>query len=63
MPQKMPLVIGVTAGASTPNNKIGDTILRLFELWGEDTASLIAEVEALGPIEPKSDLDDPHEHE
>ena len=63
MPQKSPLVIGVTAGASTPNNKIGDTILRLFELWGEDTSELIAEIEALGPIEAKPDLGDPHEHE
>jgi hypothetical protein len=42
--------LGVTAGASTPNNKIGDTILRLFELWGTDTSTLIAEIEALGPV-------------
>ena len=61
MPQKDELVIGVTAGASTPNNKIGDTILRLFELWGEDTSHLIAEIEALAPVEPKVGAADPHE--
>jgi len=47
-PSKTPLTIGVTAGASTPNNKIGDTVLRLFELAGENIADLVAEAEALG---------------
>lgn len=46
-PAQTPLTIGVTAGASTPNNKIGDTVLRLFELAGEDIADLVAEAEAL----------------
>ncbi|HEY3321781.1 MAG TPA: 4-hydroxy-3-methylbut-2-enyl diphosphate reductase [Planctomycetota bacterium] len=41
-PEKAPLAIGVTAGASTPNNKIGDLILRLFELAGEDISSLVS---------------------
>jgi 4-hydroxy-3-methylbut-2-enyl diphosphate reductase len=62
MPQKAELTIGVTAGASTPNNKIGDTILRLFELWGVDTTDLIAEIEALGPVESVA-VADPHENE
>ena len=31
LPQR-PLTIGITAGASCPNNLIEDTILRLFEL-------------------------------
>jgi 4-hydroxy-3-methylbut-2-enyl diphosphate reductase len=29
-----PIVVGVTAGASCPNNLIEDTILRVFELRG-----------------------------
>lgn len=51
-PAKRPLVIGVTAGASTPNNKIGDTVVRLLELFGENIEDFIAEVEALGPSLP-----------
>jgi len=47
-PATTPLTIGVTAGASTPNNKIGDTVLRLFELAGENIADLSAEADALG---------------
>lgn len=31
-----PLVIGLTAGASTPNNKIGETIVRILALRGLD---------------------------
>ena len=72
MPEKTTLTIGVTAGASTPNNKIGDTVVRLFELFGEDIEDLIAEVEALGPELPKDiqdelkhgheDDDEKHEH-
>ncbi len=30
-----PLRIGITAGASTPNNKIGETIERIAGLRGE----------------------------
>jgi 4-hydroxy-3-methylbut-2-enyl diphosphate reductase len=51
-PSKRPLVIGVTAGASTPNNKIGDTVVRLLELYGDDIDDFIAEVEAMGPSLP-----------
>jgi len=40
-------LISVTAGASTPNNKIGDVIFRLFELNGSDLDALIADIEAL----------------
>ncbi|MCY3022964.1 MAG: 4-hydroxy-3-methylbut-2-enyl diphosphate reductase [Planctomycetota bacterium] len=47
-PDKTPLTIGLTAGASTPNNKIGETVLRLFELAGTDVTDLVAEAEALG---------------
>jgi 4-hydroxy-3-methylbut-2-enyl diphosphate reductase len=61
MPEKSPLTIGVTAGASTPNNKIGDTVVRLFELFGEDIEDLIAEIEAMGPELPK-DIQDALKH-
>jgi len=37
-----PLTIGVTAGASCPNNLIEDAILRLFELHGIDRTRLLA---------------------
>ena len=33
-----PLRIGITAGASTPNNKIGETIERIAALRGESLA-------------------------
>lgn len=36
-----PLTIGITAGASCPNNLIEDTILRLFELHGIPTEQLL----------------------
>jgi 4-hydroxy-3-methylbut-2-en-1-yl diphosphate reductase len=48
-PNRTPLTIGVTAGASTPNNKIGDTIMRLFELSGENIDDLVADIETMGP--------------
>ena len=35
-----PLRIGVTAGASTPNNKIGDAVARIFATRGTDPATL-----------------------
>jgi 4-hydroxy-3-methylbut-2-enyl diphosphate reductase len=41
LPQR-PLTIGVTAGASCPNNLIEETILRLFELHGIDRETLLA---------------------
>lgn len=39
LPEK-PLTIGVTAGASCPNNLIEDTVIRLFELFGIDREAL-----------------------
>jgi 4-hydroxy-3-methylbut-2-enyl diphosphate reductase len=40
----LPLVVGVTAGASCPNNLIEDTIVRLFELEGIPRESVLAAV-------------------
>ena len=53
-PAKRPLVIGVTAGASTPDNKTGDVFLRLFELHGGDVSDLLAELAARPGPEPDS---------
>jgi len=36
----VPLRIGITAGASTPNNKIGEAIARVFRIRGIDPASI-----------------------
>jgi 4-hydroxy-3-methylbut-2-en-1-yl diphosphate reductase len=36
LPPDRPLRIGVTAGASTPNNKIGETVARIFATRGID---------------------------
>lgn len=38
-----PLVVGVTAGASCPNNLIEETILRVFELRGHGRDEVLAE--------------------
>lgn len=38
MPAHRPLVVGITAGASTPNKAIGDTIERLAQLMGVPVA-------------------------
>jgi 4-hydroxy-3-methylbut-2-en-1-yl diphosphate reductase len=35
-----PVRVGVTAGASTPNNKIGDTVARVFATRGIDPATI-----------------------
>ncbi len=35
-----PLVIGVTAGASTPNNKIGETVARILAIRGIDATQV-----------------------
>jgi 4-hydroxy-3-methylbut-2-enyl diphosphate reductase len=35
-----PVRVGLTAGASTPNNKIGDTVVRVFATRGIDVGSL-----------------------
>lgn len=36
-----PLRIGITAGASTPNNKIGQAVARVFAIRGVDPASIV----------------------
>ena len=41
LPTSGPLRVGITAGASTPNNKIGEAIARLFTIRGVNPASLI----------------------
>ncbi|MDQ3622550.1 MAG: 4-hydroxy-3-methylbut-2-enyl diphosphate reductase [Verrucomicrobiota bacterium] len=38
----LPVIVGVTAGASCPNNLIEDTILRVFELHGISREQLLA---------------------
>ncbi len=38
-----PIVVGITAGASCPNNLIEETLIRLFQLRGINEAQLIAE--------------------
>jgi 4-hydroxy-3-methylbut-2-enyl diphosphate reductase len=43
------LRVGVTAGASTPNNRVGEVVERLLELRGVDLAAL-----DLGPASPAS---------
>lgn len=35
------LRIGITAGASTPNNKIGDAVARMFAIRGVDPATIV----------------------
>jgi 4-hydroxy-3-methylbut-2-en-1-yl diphosphate reductase len=42
LPRRRPIVIGITAGASCPNNLIEDTIIRLFELQGIPAERLVA---------------------
>ncbi len=40
LPATGPLRVGITAGASTPNNKIGEAVARIFATRGVDPASL-----------------------
>ena len=40
MPARGAARIGLTAGASTPNNKIGDTVARIFATRGIDPATI-----------------------
>jgi 4-hydroxy-3-methylbut-2-enyl diphosphate reductase len=40
LPTSGPLRIGITAGASTPNNKIGQAVARVFAIRGIDPASI-----------------------
>ena len=41
LPTGGPLRIGITAGASTPNNKIGETIARVFAIRGVDPTRVV----------------------
>ena len=41
MPNKQELTVGVTAGASCPNNLIEEVILRIYELRDIDKESLM----------------------
>ncbi len=38
------LVVGVTAGASTPNNKVGEVIERIFQTRGTDLAAVLTPI-------------------
>jgi 4-hydroxy-3-methylbut-2-enyl diphosphate reductase len=51
-PEPERVVVAVTAGASTPNNKIGDVLLRLFELAGVNVSDLTVELSALPDVKP-----------
>ncbi len=44
-----PVRLGLTAGASTPNSKIGETVARLFAMRGVDAGALVAEADAALP--------------
>jgi 4-hydroxy-3-methylbut-2-enyl diphosphate reductase len=48
MPDAGPVRVGLTAGASTPNNKIGETVARIFAMRGIDVRD--AALAARGPI-------------
>lgn len=41
LPLEGPVRVGLTAGASTPNNKIGDAVARVFLMRGIDPAGLV----------------------
>src|SRR5690242_11348761 len=41
LPRDGKVQVGLTAGASTPNNKIGDTVARIFATRGVDPASIV----------------------
>lgn len=40
LPTQGPLRVGITAGASTPNNKIGEAVARIFAIRGLDPATI-----------------------
>jgi 4-hydroxy-3-methylbut-2-enyl diphosphate reductase len=40
LPAEGPVRVGITAGASTPNNKIGEAVARIFATRGIDPASI-----------------------
>ena len=41
LPAGGPVRIGLTAGASTPNSKIGGAVMRIFAMRGLDAASVL----------------------
>lgn len=43
MPEEGPVRLGITAGASTPNSKIGDAVARIFALRGVSVQQLLAQ--------------------
>jgi len=40
LPADRPIRVGLTAGASTPNNKIGETVARILATRGIDPATV-----------------------
>jgi 4-hydroxy-3-methylbut-2-enyl diphosphate reductase len=40
LPSEGPVRVGITAGASTPNNKIGEAVARIFATRGIDPATI-----------------------
>lgn len=44
--RKAPITVGVTAGASCPNNLIEETVVRLFELYGHSKESVLEAAQA-----------------
>ncbi len=41
LPAQGPVRVGLTAGASTPNSKIGEAVMRIFAMRGLDAASVL----------------------
>ena len=41
LPAKGAIRVGITAGASTPNNKIGETVSRILLTRGLDPATVV----------------------
>jgi 4-hydroxy-3-methylbut-2-enyl diphosphate reductase len=41
LPLERPVEVGLTAGASTPNNKIGDTVARIFATRGVSAQTIL----------------------
>lgn len=56
-----PFTLGITAGASTPNNKIGETLVRLLRIRGiepdSDDAGIVEAADAEGSQEPQGDTE------
>lgn len=49
-----PFALGLTAGASTPNNKIGEAVLRVLQMRGISEEELRSRIEAPPPAEAAS---------